>query len=150
VSVDAAPYRGVRLPGGIFWRTFFLIALLIGISLAGWFQSFRIIERTPRAQQVAQTIISVINVTRSALIYSDPTRRTELLEDLANNESIRIYPLEPTDIVRPLEASPAMQTTTIGPCSRGTASKPCRGCSGCAGARSRSDCHWSERSSSAG
>ena len=104
-----APHRGVPLPGGIFWRTFFLIALLIGISLAGWFQSFRIIERIPRAQQVAQTIISVINVTRSALIYSDPERRTELLRDLAHNESIRIYPLEPTDIVRPLEDSPAMQ-----------------------------------------
>ena len=90
------------MPGGVFWRTFLLLALLIGASLAGWFQSFRIFERTPRAQQVAQTIVSVVNVTRSALVHSDPARRTDLLADLANNESIRIYPLEPSDVVDPL------------------------------------------------
>ncbi|MEO8937176.1 MAG: ATP-binding protein [Burkholderiaceae bacterium] len=87
------------MPGGVFWRTFLLLALLIGASLAGWFQSFRIFERTPRAQQIAQTIVSVVNVTRSALIHSDPAKRTDLLTDLANNESIRIYPLEPSDVV---------------------------------------------------
>ncbi|NHH79334.1 hypothetical protein DRA46_01396 [Burkholderia gladioli] len=31
--------------GGLFWRTFLLIALLIAVSLAAWFQSFRVIER---------------------------------------------------------------------------------------------------------
>ena len=30
-----------------------LIALLIAISLGVWFQSFRIFEREPRAQQIA-------------------------------------------------------------------------------------------------
>lgn len=90
------------MPGGVFWRTFLLLALLIGASLAGWFQSFRIFERTPRAQQVAQTIVSVVNVTRSALVHSDPAKRVDLLADLANNESIRIYPLEPSDVVDPL------------------------------------------------
>ena len=93
------------MPGGVFWRTFLLLALLIGASLAGWFQSFRIFERTPRAQQVAQTIVSVVNVTRSALVHSDPAKRTDLLADLANNESIRIYPLEPSDVVDPLRST---------------------------------------------
>ena len=59
------------MPGGVFWRTFLLLVLLIGASLAAWYQSFRIFERTPRAQQIAQTIVSVVNVTRSALIHSD-------------------------------------------------------------------------------
>lgn len=90
------------MPGGVFWRTFLLVALLIGASLAGWFQSFRIFERTPRAQQIAQTIVSVVNVTRSALVHSDPAKRNDLLADLASNESIRIYPLEPSDVVEPL------------------------------------------------
>ena len=93
------------MPGGVFWRTFLLLALLIGASLAAWFQSFRIIERAPRAQQIAQTIVSVVNVTRSALIHSDPAKRTDLLADLASNESIRIYPLETTDVVEPLRES---------------------------------------------
>jgi two-component system, OmpR family, osmolarity sensor histidine kinase EnvZ len=91
------------MPGGVFWRTFLLLALLIGASLAGWFQSFRIFERTPRAQQIAQTIVSVVNVTRSALIHSDPAKRADLLADLANNESIRIYPLEHDDVVDTLK-----------------------------------------------
>jgi two-component system osmolarity sensor histidine kinase EnvZ len=103
------PRLALRGPGGVFWRTFFLLALLISISLAAWFQSFRVIERTPRAQQVAQTIISVMNVTRSALIYSDPEHRHDLLFDLASNESIRIYPLEPTDRITPIEDTPSMQ-----------------------------------------
>ena len=93
------------MPGGVFWRTFLLLALLIGASLAAWFQSFRVIERAPRAQQIAQTIVSVVNVTRSALVHSDPSKRTDLLADLASNESIRIYPLEPTDVVEPLRES---------------------------------------------
>ncbi len=90
------------MPGGVFWRTFLLLALLMGASLTAWYQSFRIFERTPRAQQIAQTIVSVVNVTRSALIHSDTNKRPDLLADLANNESIRIYPLEPSDVVEPL------------------------------------------------
>ena len=93
------------MPGGVFWRTFLLLAWLIGASLAAWFQSFRIIERAPRAQQIAQTIVSVVNVTRSALVHSDPAKRTDLLADLASNESIRIYPLETSDVVEPLRES---------------------------------------------
>lgn len=89
-------------PGGIFWRTFFLIALLIGASLLVWFQSFRVLEREPRAQQAAQTLVSVVNVTRSALIHSDAAKRRDLLIDLASNEGIRIYPQEETDKVAPL------------------------------------------------
>jgi two-component system, OmpR family, osmolarity sensor histidine kinase EnvZ len=97
------------MPGGVFWRTFFLLVLLIGASLAAWYQSFRIFERTPRAQQIAQTIVSVVNVTRSALIHSDPAKRADLLADLANNESIRIYPLEPGDTTEPLSETASNQ-----------------------------------------
>jgi len=93
------------MPGGVFWRTFLLLVLLIGASLAGWFQSFRVFERTPRAQQIAQTIVSVVNVTRAALVHSDVAKRADLLADLANNESIRIYPLEPSDVVEPQRES---------------------------------------------
>jgi two-component system osmolarity sensor histidine kinase EnvZ len=106
---DPVPRIGFAMPGGVFWRTFLLLALLIGASLAAWYQSFRIFERTPRAQQIAQTIVSVVNVTRSALIHSDPAKRPDLLADLASNESIRIYPLEPSDAVEPLRDTAANQ-----------------------------------------
>jgi two-component system osmolarity sensor histidine kinase EnvZ len=89
-------------PGGVFWRTFLLIAVLIAVSLAACFQSFRVLERGPRAQQAAQLIVSVVNLTRAALIHSDPDKRRALLIDLEKNEGVRIYPLEVTDQTTPL------------------------------------------------
>ncbi|ODP34745.1 two-component sensor histidine kinase [Pandoraea sp. ISTKB] len=92
--------RMVRgLFGGLFWRTFFLIALLIGVSLAAWYQSFRVIEREPRAQRVAQQLVSIVKLTRTALLYSEPDLRRALLQDLESNEGIRVYPREPADAV---------------------------------------------------
>lgn len=90
----------------LFWRTFLLILLLIAASLAAWVQSFRVFERGPRAQQIAQQVVSIVNLTRSALLYSDPATRRFLLADLADNEGIRIVPLEPTDQVRPFPDIP--------------------------------------------
>lgn len=81
----------------LFWRTFLLIVLLILASLAAWVQSFRVFEREPRAHQIAQQVVSIVNITRSALLYSDPALRRELLAELADNEGIRIVPLEATD-----------------------------------------------------
>jgi two-component system, OmpR family, osmolarity sensor histidine kinase EnvZ len=81
----------------LFWRTFLLIVLLILASLAAWVQSFRVFEREPRAHQIAQQVVSIVNITRAALLYSDPALRRELLAELADNEGIRIVPLEAVD-----------------------------------------------------
>jgi hypothetical protein len=59
---------------GLFWRTFLLILLLLAASTLAWLQSFRVFEREPRAQQLAQQMISIVNITRSALLYSPTTR----------------------------------------------------------------------------
>ncbi|GAB7536453.1 ATP-binding protein [Burkholderia sp. 22PA0099] len=83
--------------GGLFWRTFLLIALLIAVSLAAWFQSFRVIEREPRAQRVALQLVAVVKLTRTALLYSDPDLRRALLQDLESNEGVRVYPRETSD-----------------------------------------------------
>lgn len=90
----------------LFWRTFLLILLLIAASLAAWVQSFRVFEREPRAQQIAQQVVSIVNLTRSALLYSDPAARRFLLAELADDEGIRIVPLEPADQVKPFPDIP--------------------------------------------
>ncbi|HJV87087.1 MAG TPA: ATP-binding protein [Noviherbaspirillum sp.] len=98
------PLLGKRLnwlKSGLFWRTFFLLAFLIAASILAWVASFRIVERTPRAQQMAAQVISIVTITRAALTHSAPDLRRELLFDLASNEGIRIYPLEKTDVVEP-------------------------------------------------
>ncbi len=113
----------LRAPS-LFWRTFLLILLLLAASLAAWVQSFRIFERGPRAQQIAQQVVSIVNLTRSALLYSDPTTRRFLLADLADNEGIRIVPLEPTDQVKPFPDIPLIDlvadqvTERLGPDTR--------------------------------
>jgi two-component system osmolarity sensor histidine kinase EnvZ len=90
------------LNSGLFWRTFFLLSFLITASMAAWVASFNMVEQSPRAQQLAAQVISIVTVTRAALTHSAPDLRRELLFDLASNEGIRIYPLEKTDaVVRP-------------------------------------------------
>lgn len=89
----------------LFWRTFGLVLLLIVASLAAWLQSLRVLEEAPRAHQVAQQIVSAANLTRTALVYSDPAYRGELLRALAANEGLRIFAREPGDVVEPLPKS---------------------------------------------
>ncbi len=96
------------LKSGLFWRTFFLLAFLIAASILAWVASFRVVERTPRAQQMAAQVISIVTITRAALTHSAPDLRRELLFDLASNEGIRIYPLEKSDVVEPPPESSLM------------------------------------------
>jgi two-component system, OmpR family, osmolarity sensor histidine kinase EnvZ len=93
----------------LFWRTLALVLLLIVASMAAWLQSFRVFERAPRAQTIAQQVVSIVNITRAALLYSDPFVRRDLLVELAANEGIRIYPLEATDVVMPVPDSPLIK-----------------------------------------
>ncbi len=98
----ALPNRLSWLKSGLLWRTFILLAILITVSMVAWVASFRMLERDPRAKQIAAQVVSMVTITRAALTHSAPDSRRELLFDLASNEGIRIYPLEKTDRVVPL------------------------------------------------
>lgn len=87
------------LRSGLFWRTFLFMTVLVMASMIAWFASFKIVERTPKAQQLAAQIVSMVTITRAALTHSAPDKRRELLLDLANSEGIRIYLLEDDDKV---------------------------------------------------
>jgi two-component system osmolarity sensor histidine kinase EnvZ len=77
----------------LFWRSFLLIAALIVVSVLASFQIQRVYEREPRARELAQQAVSVVNLTRAALVNADPVRRRELLLELNEREGIRIYPV---------------------------------------------------------
>ncbi len=89
--------------GRLYWRTFLLIVLLVSASLATWFQSFRLLELGPQVEQTSRQITSLIDLTRLALIHSDPQYRVPLLEDLAKKEGIYIYPRNPSDQWTPMQ-----------------------------------------------
>ena len=90
------------LPRSLLWRTFLFVALLMMLSVAAWFAIFRSYEREPRARQLAQTLVSVANLTRAALISARPEARRGLLRDLSDREGIHIYPADAVDRVEAL------------------------------------------------
>jgi two-component system, OmpR family, osmolarity sensor histidine kinase EnvZ len=84
----------VFAPRSLLWRTFLLIALVIVLAIGAWVQIFRAYDIEPRTQQIAQMVVSVVNITRTALITAKPELRRELLLDLAEQEGIEIHPAE--------------------------------------------------------
>ena len=88
-------------PRSLLWRTFLLLAALVVAATVGWFQIFRAYEIEPRARQISQNLVSIVNLTRTALVNSRPELRRELLSDLAEREGIQVYPAEPEERLAP-------------------------------------------------
>jgi two-component system osmolarity sensor histidine kinase EnvZ len=95
----ATPAVGLSL----FWRTFFLLALLLGGGIFAWMQALRWLEFEPRAVQAAQQIASLVNLSRAALRYSDSINRVALIKTMTDQESVRLIPRETADRWQPFE-----------------------------------------------
>ncbi|NBX22193.1 MAG: HAMP domain-containing protein, partial [Betaproteobacteria bacterium] len=81
----------------LFWRTFFLIAILLIGSILAWLQTLRALEFEPRAVQTAQLLASQVNLSRAALVYADGIARISLIKTMKDEEGLRIVPREPGD-----------------------------------------------------
>ena len=90
-------------PRTLLWRIFLLVAVLMLASVAVWSAIFSHFDQASRGRQTAQTVVSIINLTRTALLNADPALRKDLLLDLATLEGIRIYPAEDDDKTAPLD-----------------------------------------------
>jgi two-component system osmolarity sensor histidine kinase EnvZ len=90
-----------RLKLSLFWRTFFLLALLILFSSLAWLQMFRTQEYEPRILRNAHQIATVVNLTKTALMHTDAIARVSLLKMLADEEDVSIQLREPSDRIRP-------------------------------------------------
>ena len=93
--------RVILWPRSLLWRTFILLAALVLVTTAAWFGIFRAYELEPRARQISQNLVSIVNLTRTALITSQPERRHELLSELSEREGIQVYPEEPGERIAP-------------------------------------------------
>jgi two-component system osmolarity sensor histidine kinase EnvZ len=96
-------------PRSLLWRTFALLALLVLATTAGWFFIFRAYEVEPRARQLAQNLVSVVNLTRAALIAAESGKRRELLVELSDREGIQVYPAEAGETIAPPPDRPLLQ-----------------------------------------
>src|SRR5690349_2360379 len=90
----------------LFSRSFLLIALLILASAAATFQLYRIYEREPRARELAQQTVSIVNLTRAALVNADPVLRRNLLIEINAREGIRLAPVTGGEVLEPLPNDP--------------------------------------------
>ncbi len=81
----------------LFWRTFFLLAVLLLGGVFAWVQTFRALDFEPRAVQAAEQIASLVNLTRTALSEADSINRVTLVKSMSNQESVRLLPREPGD-----------------------------------------------------
>ena len=64
----------------LFWRTFFLLALLLAGGIFAWVQTLRALEFEPRAVQAAQQIAELVNLSRAALRTADGINRVALVK----------------------------------------------------------------------
>ena len=87
----------------LFWRTFFLLALLLLGSIAAWLQTLRVLNFEPRAIETAQEIASLVNLSRAALIHSDAINRVSLIKTMTEQEGLHIVPREPGDTFEPFD-----------------------------------------------
>lgn len=100
------------MPHTLLWQTFLLIAGLLIFGLLVWSQIFRHFEESPRSRDLAQMVVSMVNLTRTALINAQPSLRPQLLLELAALEGIRIYPAEPGEDLKPLPNTRPMALMT--------------------------------------
>jgi two-component system osmolarity sensor histidine kinase EnvZ len=100
----------VRLtPRTLLWRTFLLVAVLMLLSVLAWYFIYSIYARQPRAEQTAQMVASVVNLTRAALVTAQPDKRRDLLMELSYREGIQIWPAEDGEAVTPLPDDPLLE-----------------------------------------
>ena len=96
-DVTASGWRKPFSRVSLFWRTFFLLAVLLIGSILAWLQTLRALEFEPRAVQTAQLLASQVNLSRAALVYADGIARISLIKTMKDEEGLRIVPREPTD-----------------------------------------------------
>ena len=97
----------------LFWRTFFLLAMLLIGSILAWLQTLRALEFEPRAIQTAQQIASLVNLSRAALIHSDAINRVSLIKTMTVQEGVRILPREPSDTYVPFDTDALGQRISL-------------------------------------
>ncbi|MEP7280870.1 MAG: ATP-binding protein [Rubrivivax sp.] len=86
----------------LFWRTFFLLAILLSGGIFAWVQTLRALEFEPRAVQTAQQIAALVNLSRASLKQADNIQRVALVKSLSD-DAARVAPQERADRYEPFE-----------------------------------------------
>ena len=94
------------LPKTLLARSFLLMVILIVLSFAASVAMFRHVEQEPRSWQMAQLVVSVVNLTRAAVLSAAPEWRGALLSELAESEGLLVQMAESGDTLVALPDRP--------------------------------------------
>lgn len=94
------------VPKALLVRAFLLIVVLIALSFAASVAIFRHAVQEPRAQQMAQLVVSAVNLTRAAVLSSAPEWRGALLAELRDVEGLRVQMADATDVLKAMPDHP--------------------------------------------
>jgi len=81
----------------LFWRTFFLLALLLCGGIFAWVQTLRTLESEPRVVLAAQQIAGLVSLAREGMRHADRINRVALVKAMGSGEAVRVLPREPKD-----------------------------------------------------
>lgn len=95
------------IPQTILGRAFLLIGVLIALSVAASVAIFRHAVQEPRVQQMAELVVSTVNLTRAAVLSSAPEWRGALLEELRDAEGMRVQLADAADVLEPMPEHPS-------------------------------------------
>ncbi len=96
----------------LFWRTFFLLAVLLAGGVYAWVQTLRALEFEPRAVQAAQQTAGLVNLSRVALRNVDGINRVALIKTMDGQNTLRVLPREPGDRWEPYATDRFRQSVT--------------------------------------
>ena len=96
----------MKLPQTLLTRAFLLIVILLMLALSVAMGIFRFQQEEPRAQQISQLVVVVVNLTRAALLSAAPEWRNALLAELAGAEGLRVQMADSREMLRPLPLNP--------------------------------------------
>ena len=96
----------MSFPRTLWARAFLLIVALIMLSLSSALVIFNHVQQEPRAQQMAQLVVAVVNLTRAAMLSAAPEWHSALLAELGEAEGLRVTMAEPGEVLRALPDQP--------------------------------------------
>ena len=86
-----------------------LIATLLIVSQLVSLKIFDNFEREPRAEALAQEIITIVNFTKASLYAAAPSKRIQLFRELNNIGDIKVYVAYPFESIEPIPNDPFLK-----------------------------------------
>lgn len=94
------------VPRTLLSRSFLLIVVLLLLSLSSALAIFHHLQQEPRARQMAQLVVTMVNLTRAAMLSAAPEWRIALLTELSDIEGLGVSLAESSDRLTPVPEHP--------------------------------------------